>query len=338
MTTKAVGMSQKFVWARIHSLMGLGIVLFLIEHLITNSQAALFIGQDGAGFIRMVNFLHSLPYLQALEIGLIGIPILFHAGLGIHIAIKGRMNSVGSDGTRPHMSYGRNQAYTWQRITSWILLVGILLHVGYMRFWIYPIEAKDNKQTFYLTRVSMDSGLYTLSDRLGVRLFNQEAIAGETSQLAAMASKMGLVDQKLKEMRTSQHDGSHQGEYNPESASIYDSIQRFNEKKGWVAALEKRPISRYQVIAAANDFGTATLLNVRNSFKSPFKSALYTIFVLAAVFHAFNGLWSFMITWGLILKMASQKNFVRIFLALMIVFGFLGLMAVWGTYWINLRS
>ncbi|MCF7806674.1 MAG: succinate dehydrogenase [Simkaniaceae bacterium] len=337
MTTSSTLISQRYIWARVHSLMGLGIVLFLMEHLITNSQAALMIGQDGAGFIRMVNWLHDVPYLHVVEILLIGIPILFHAGFGVYYAVLGRFNSMRSNGSRPIMQYKRNHAYTWQRLTSWILLIGIALHVFYMRFLIYPIESKDNKQTYYLTRMNMDEGLYSLCDRLNVRLFNISAISNEKNALAAMASKMSLVDQKLQEIKHNKLEADHFS-FDPESASIYDSLQRFQEKKEWVRSLEERPIDQYQVIAAANSFGTATLLNVRESFKSPIKSSLYTVFVIAAVFHAFNGFWTFLMTWGAILKMGTQHVFTKIALALMILFGFLGLAAIWGSYWINLRS
>jgi succinate dehydrogenase / fumarate reductase cytochrome b subunit len=326
------GIPKSFVLARIHSLMGLGIVIFLIEHLITNSQAALFIGDDGIGFIRMVNFLHGLPYLQALEVMLIGVPILFHAVMGIRIALKGRANSIYSNGTKPLMQFARNHAYTWQRVTSWILLVGIILHVSYMRFMIYPIKATENKQSYFLTRLSMDSGLYTLTDRLGARLFNQEAIVTEKNSLASMASKMTLVSDKMKEMKSSADS------FNLEEASMYDSLQRFQEKKDWVLALERRPVGPKQIIAVCPNFGVATLLNVRDAFKDPIKCGLYTAFVLAAVFHGFNGLWTFLITWGAIVRMGSQKAFSKICMLLMFLFAFLGLAAVWGTYWINLRS
>ena len=49
---------KEFILSRLHSLTGLLIVIFLFEHLLTNSQAALLIGDDGAGFVRMVNFIH----------------------------------------------------------------------------------------------------------------------------------------------------------------------------------------------------------------------------------------------------------------------------------------
>ena len=86
----------------------------------------------------------------------------------------------------------------------------------------------------------------------------------------------------------------------------------------------------------AKDFGTAVLLMVRDSFRSPIKGFLYTIFVLAAAFHAFNGLWTFFITWGLVIQMKSQRTIVNICTTLMVIIALLGLAAVWGTYWVNL--
>ena len=114
--------------------------------------------------------------------------------------------------------------------------------------------------------------------------------------------------------------------------------QNLEEKEAYLKGLEKRSISGSAVIAEAPDFGTATLLIVRDSFKSIFKSILYTIFVLAAVFHAYNGLWTFMVTWGIVLKMRSQSRAVNWCVAIMSVVGFLGLASVWGTYYLNLRT
>ncbi len=51
------GASREFIGRRVHSLMGLWLVVFLTEHLIVNSQAALWIGDDGHGFVLLVNFL-----------------------------------------------------------------------------------------------------------------------------------------------------------------------------------------------------------------------------------------------------------------------------------------
>src|SRR5579872_2565645 len=98
MTTSML-LSKSFIWKRLHSLFGLWIVLFLTEHLLTNSQAALWIGDDGNGFVRMVNFIHDLPYLQVIEVLLIGIPLLFHMVLGVKYLWSGKFNSTKSNGS-----------------------------------------------------------------------------------------------------------------------------------------------------------------------------------------------------------------------------------------------
>jgi succinate dehydrogenase / fumarate reductase cytochrome b subunit len=93
-----------------------------------------------------------------------------------------------------------------------------------------------------------------------------------------------------------------------------------------------------QVTALSPNFGTAVLLMVRETFKSPLMIFLYTVFVLAATFHAFNGLWTFMITWGITLTAASQQLMRKCAVVLMVLISFLGLAAIWATYWINLKS
>lgn len=254
---------KAFIWRRIHSLTGLWFTLFLIEHLFVNSQAALLIGDDGNGFVRAVNAIRDLPFLPIIEIFLLGVPFLIHAIWGIKYLFTGEMNSFSTDGTTPSLpQYPRNHTYTWQRITSWILLAGIIAHVIHMRFIEYPQES--NK--VYSIEITPDKGLETLSKRLGF-----------------------------------QYEGSED-----------------------------------KVIAHTNNFGTAELLMVRNTFKSPLMIFLYTILVLAACFHGFNGLWTFMIKWGITLTARSQQLMRRIAVFLMCLISLLGLAAIWGTYWINL--
>ena len=80
------------------------------------------------------------------------------------------------------------------------------------------------------------------------------------------------------------------------------------------------------------------LLMVRDTFKSPLMACLYTIFVLAAAFHALNGVWTALITWGAILSYRSQvalRPLIWIGMALLV---FLGMAAIWGSYWTNLRA
>jgi succinate dehydrogenase / fumarate reductase, cytochrome b subunit len=94
----------------------------------------------------------------------------------------------------------------------------------------------------------------------------------------------------------------------------------------------------HDVIATAGSFGTATLLNVRDTFKSISNCLLYTFLVVATCFHAMNGLWTMTITWGIALTERSRLLIRRVCNGLMFLLLFLGLAAIWGTYWINLKS
>jgi succinate dehydrogenase / fumarate reductase, cytochrome b subunit len=289
---------QAFIWRRLHSLTGLWLVLFLIEHLLVNSQAALWLGDNGKEFVSLVNGIHDLPYLEAIEIVLLGVPILIHLIWGIKYLFTSKFNSYKTDGSKPSLpEYGRNRAYTWQRITSWILVVGLTGHIVKFRFLEYPSSANvGTVSASYFVRISQDGGLPSLAKRLGVTLYDRKAIATE--------------EEKKK-------DNSDQTE--------------------WLSALTYRHLSSTEVIAEAHNFGTASLLAVRDTFKSPVYIGLYTIFVLAACFHAFNGFWTFLITWGVVLKVAAQKFMVNVAIGLMLLITFLGLIAIWGTYWLNLR-
>lgn len=283
---------RDFIWRRAHSLTGIWLVLFLIEHLLTNSQAALYIGDDGFGFVKSVNWLHELPYLQVIEIFLLGVPLLIHGLWGVRYLFTGESNSFRTDGTKPSLpQYPRNQAYTWQRITSWILLFGILAHVIHMRFIEYPASAKLDGKQYYMLPVSLDKGLYSLSKRLDFELYDQTKI---------------------------------------------QTASKLSAQKDWAAALIERPLSENQILVVSPSFGTVELLMVRDAFKSPVMILLYTGLVLATCFHAFNGLWTSMISWGVTLTAASQRLMRKIAVTLMIIVTFLGLAAIWGTYWINL--
>lgn len=257
-----------FIWRRLHSFAGFGLVIFIIFHLTTNSQAVLF-NDDGRTFIESVNAIHAMPYLRIMEVLLLALPLLIHSIWGVYYLTTGKSNSFGNSGHTPYLpEYNRNHAYTWQRITSYLLLVGIVVHLLHMRFVDAPEMHNNGSLITYSVPLSMDPGLSALASRLDVTLENQ---AG-------------------------------------------------------------------QVVAVAKDFGTAELLMVRDAFKDPFIMAFYTIFVLAACFHAFNGLWTFMITWGVTLSVRLQKIFLAITTILMFLMAFLGLATIYLTYWVNLRG
>ena len=304
-----------FFWRRLHSFAGLVLVIFIIFHLLTNSQAALYIGNDGAGFIREVNWIHDLPYLSVIEFLVLFVPLFIHGALGIRYLWTSQSNSWPSNGTKPAFpEYPRNQFYTWQRITSWILLIGIVLHVGQMRFAGYPASAEIGDKTYYMNTVSLDEGLYTLAARLDFTLMNEEMLSKEQEAIAQM---------KYPEASTTPED--------------LLAAQLINQKQAWGKTLESLKLRKGDVIAISPNFGTAELLLVRDTFKSPLMMGLYTGFVIAAVFHAFNGLWTFMIKWGLLLTDRSQRYMKWVSIGLMLIMGSLSLATIWLTYWINLR-
>lgn len=259
---------RTFLVRRLHSITGLFFVLFLCEHLITNSEAALWFGEDGISFIRSVNLLNSLPYLPLIELFLLGFPIAIHMGLGIAYLFEARFNSYRRKTSAPYLPFPRNKAFTWQRITSVILVIGVFAHVLTMRFINRPVE---HSKKFYLT-VEADAGLPSLIPRL--------------------------------------------------DTTITKTISDHSEE--WQAETP--------------DFGTAALLMVRESMKHVWICIFYSIFVLAACFHAANGLWTFGIAWGIAMNEQGWR-IARIGSSLLgIGLALGGLACIWLTYWVNLRS
>lgn len=285
---------KSFIWRRLHSLMGLWLVLFLLEHLLTNSQAALWLGEDGCGFVKMVNSLHNLPYLQAIELGLLAVPFAIHMFWGVRYLMTSKANAYPIKEQNPHLNYGRNKAYTWQRITSWVLLVGIVLHVAKFRFIEYPTSVRLGSQTFYLVNVTLDKGLYTLADRLQVALYDKKQIVEEQSLLENRYAEERVM-QAAQEVKNKEYTLAKGPfiKYNEQEALLLNAAQSYQQRLDWALALKKQKLSEAEVVAVAKDFGTATLLTVRDTFKSPIYVGLYTLFVLAACFHAFNGFWTF---------------------------------------------
>ncbi|MCH9626171.1 MAG: Succinate dehydrogenase cytochrome b558 subunit [Chlamydiales bacterium] len=271
---------RPFILRRVHSLLGIWLVIYLFEHLLVNSQAPVFFDDDGNGFVSMVNQIHSLPYLPVIEILFLGLPFLIHGVWGVFYALTSKGNAHRTDGTNPALpQYKRNRAYSWQRITSWLLLIGIVAHVIQMRFVENPTHVQDGDEQFYVTRLVADQGLEQAAEKFDVHLYS-----------------------------------------------------RLEEGTVWYKAVEHKKLKPGQVWVVASNAGSAFLLIVRETFKSPVMVILYSILVIAAVYHAFNGLWTAMISWGITLTRRSQKRMRLITSTLMGVVLFLGLLSVWGTY------
>lgn len=327
-----------FIWRRIHSLTGFWIVLFLFEHLLVNSQAALWLGDSGREFVVLVNWIHDLPYLQVVEATLIGIPILVHMVWGIKYLFTAKYNSLPTTGRTPALhKLSRNQAYTWQRITSWILVVGIILHVAKFRFIDYPAALHQGAKSTYFVLLDMDRGLYTVAPRLNVSLYDAKAIDAEVSELKARSAELELLE-SAKFLKEAGGFPPKAIEYEPQKAWLLETAQKLQQKVDVVQMLQRLHPSEGEVVAVCPTFGTASLLTVRDTFKHPIYSALYTLFVLAACYHGLNGFWTFLITWGLLVRYAAQKSMVNVNTFLMCVLIFLGLLSIWGTYLSNLRT
>jgi succinate dehydrogenase / fumarate reductase cytochrome b subunit len=112
--------NHNYFWLRrIHSLLGIvPIGAFVLEHFFSNSYV--FQGPDR--FNKMVSDLQGLPLLLFLEIGLIGLPILFHVILGFVIMFTGSVNTN-------HYNKYRNWMYVMQRVTGVIAFFFIGFHV-----------------------------------------------------------------------------------------------------------------------------------------------------------------------------------------------------------------
>jgi succinate dehydrogenase / fumarate reductase cytochrome b subunit len=134
-----------FLLRRLHSATGIfPIGLFLIPHLTTNSSivwgqlfnakkyAALGAGAAGvATFQHEVDFIHNLPALIFIEIFVLWLPIAFHAGLGVYFARTGI-------GNYSRYAYQDNMRYTLQRITGYIGVAFIFLHIASLRWgWTF---------------------------------------------------------------------------------------------------------------------------------------------------------------------------------------------------------
>ena len=170
-----------FIQRRLFSLAGLGLVIYLIEHLLTNSQAALFVGAHGSGFVNAVNAIRELPYLPVIELLLVAAPFILHGMLGLRYLWTGEQNVFSSDGSTPSLGqYRRNWAYTIQRLTAWILLFGIIAHVVHMRWLRYPASAQVGTEHAYMIDLSRDEGLDTLANRLGFKLYDEQQVRALT--------------------------------------------------------------------------------------------------------------------------------------------------------------
>lgn len=115
---------HSFFWRRLHSLSGVvPIGVFLLEHFFSNA----FANNGWAAYADQVKFLTGLPFVLALEIMGIYLPLAFHSLYGFYIWYRGDAN-VGE------YPWAGNFMYSAQRWTGAITFLYIVWHTYTMRF------------------------------------------------------------------------------------------------------------------------------------------------------------------------------------------------------------
>lgn len=118
------GQGHSFFLRRLHSLSGIiPIGAFLIEHFISNAFAT----NGPWAYADQVKFLTGLPFVLALEIVGIYIPLLYHSLYGFYIWFRGESNVS-------EYPWAGNFMYSAQRWTGVIAFVYIGWHTYTMRF------------------------------------------------------------------------------------------------------------------------------------------------------------------------------------------------------------
>src|SRR5699024_4112260 len=118
---------REYFSRRLHSLLGVvPIGIFVVQHLVVNHFAVY--GEES--FNKAANFMANLPFVIALEIFVIYLPILYHAILGVYLVFVTRNNPR-------NYSYFRNWMFFLQRVSGIITLIFIAWHVWQTRVQVY---------------------------------------------------------------------------------------------------------------------------------------------------------------------------------------------------------
>lgn len=119
---------NSYISRKLHSLVGLiPLGAFFVVHALANFQA---FERGPEGFQKAVGLINGMPLIMVLEFILIYIPLLFHGIYGLYVAYQSNSN-LG------RFKYGRNWAFTAQRITGVITFVFVFWHVYQTRFQVY---------------------------------------------------------------------------------------------------------------------------------------------------------------------------------------------------------
>src|SRR5688572_25658485 len=167
----AHGNDRRAFWLRkAHSLSGLiPVGAFMCFHLFENTSAA----HGPKAFDDMVGKINAMPFVFAMEIFGIWIPILFHALFGFVIIMEGKSNALA-------YPYARNWLYWAQRITGIIAFVFIVFHFVQFRarkaeFMVAPFtdvqQGLSNPLVFWFYAFGIAACVFHLANGLAGFLF-----------------------------------------------------------------------------------------------------------------------------------------------------------------------
>ncbi|HEY9899640.1 MAG TPA: hypothetical protein V6D00_10705 [Pantanalinema sp.] len=131
-----MGVSNKnyFLLRKLHQFTGaIPLGAYLLVHLLINSYSM----KGYAEFDSKVHLLESMPILIFMEIGLIYLPLIYHAVFGIWVGFISKNNPL-------RFPYARNWNFVLQRVTGFFLLAFLGYHAWFMRFQGTPIGEMVN--------------------------------------------------------------------------------------------------------------------------------------------------------------------------------------------------
>src|SRR4051812_40114428 len=114
---------ENFFWHKLHSLSGIiPVGFYMLQHLTLNSFSL----AGPEHFNGVISFFGAMPWyvLLGMEIGLIWLPLLFHAVYGLFITNRAEPNYTG------HYKWSQNRMYLLQRVTGIFLFLFLTFHVA----------------------------------------------------------------------------------------------------------------------------------------------------------------------------------------------------------------
>lgn len=142
-----------FLLRCVHSLTGIACTLFLCEHLFTNMMASSYF-REGALFVSIVNRFHQIPGLHYIELVCLAVPFFAHGIIGVVYLLLGKSNAGYYSGKAPALHYERNYSYVLQRVSAFLLLLGLVFHVIQFRFILYPLHIVSEGKTYYAVKIA----------------------------------------------------------------------------------------------------------------------------------------------------------------------------------------